>query len=533
MPWRGPQTKGEFPTLGYVAADWIEDTLPIADGPLQGQPFRLYNEQLHHLLWRYRLNPLARAMDGNDAFQFGGSQLVRGQKWGKDPLLAAIDLFHAFGPCDFAGWDADGEPVGKPASSPWVAVAATNDDQTANTWLPLVWMARNSDLADVVGTEIFDTYIKLPGGNLIEQLTTTAVGRLGGRFTAASITESGILIGEGPRGGLTFARTVKRNVGGMNGMWMSATNTWDPTEGSDGQLTYEAKDPHVYVDAKLARVHVDLDDDEALRREVAYVYGDSAKSAGGHVSEQRIMRDCRNSASGEGEVRRFYLSEIVAGEKDAVNVERWNTLATADDPLLAGDTITLGFDGSRSRDATVLWVCRVRDGRLFRGRVWYPEEHPDHRVPRLEVDQAVRDFFTAYDVRYLYADPYLWQDYLDVWAARHADRVVEFPTNVETRMDKVIERFQTAMKTGELSHDGDEDLTQHAKNAALTKGKRKPPREDGDTAGVVQHYMKLAKKRDGRIDVFVAAHLAYAARGQAVEDGALENTTTEAWGYWE
>lgn len=532
MPWRGPEVAGEFPTLGYLAADWIE-TLPIPDGPKKGEPFRLYDEQLNHLLWKYRLDPKATEVDENDAFQFGGSMIVRGQKWGKDPLLAAVDLFHAFGPCDFAGWDADGEPVGKPSPTPWVAIAATNDVQTDNTWLPLLEMARSSDIANLPGCEIYDTYIKHPCGNPVEVITMTAWGRLGGRFTHASITESGILVGNGPRGGVAFGRTLKRNVGGMNGMWMSGTNTWDPTEGSDAQLTYEAKDPHVFVDARLARTKVDLDDGAALRREVIYVYGDAIRSNGGHVSEQRIMRDCRNPSMGESEVRRFYLSEIVAGERDAINVERWTTQERTDDPLQAGDAITLGFDGSRSRDATAIWVCRVRDGKLFRGRLWVPADYPEHRVPRPEVDEAVNSFFDAYDVHYLFADPYLWQDYLDVWAARHPGRIVEFPTNVESRMDKIVERFQTALRAGELIHDADPDLTQHAKNAALAKGKRKPPREDDD-ANRVEHYLKLAKKRTGLIDVFVAAHLAYAARGQAIEDGALvPEETTEVWGFYE
>ncbi len=533
MPWRGPAVKGEFPTLGHLAVDWIEATLPIPDGPKKGQPFRLYDEQVRHLLWKYRLNPNAVEDDGNDAFTYSGSMLVRGQKWGKDPLLAAVNLFHAFGPCEFAGWDANGEPVGQPAPTPWVAIAALNDEQTDNTWLPLLEMARNSEIADLFGVEINDTFIKLPSGNPMEYLTTTAWGRLGGRFTHVSITESGLLIGEGQRGGLTFVRTLKRNVGGMNGMWTSATNTWDPTEGSDAQKTYEAKDPHVFVDARLARVHVDLDDDVALKREIIYVYGDSIRSAGGHVSEQRLIRDCRNKQMGESEVRRFYLSEIIAGTKNAVDPAKWDALTRSDDPLVADEPVTLGFDGSRSRDATAIVVCRIRDGRLFRGKVWVPADFPDHRVPRLDVNDIVDAMFEAYDVRYMYADPYRWQDYLDVWAARYSGRVVEFPTNVERRMDAAIERFQTAYRDGTLTHDGDTTLADHAKATALVKGKRKPPRED-EEANRVEHYLSLTKKGDGLIDAFVAAHLAYEARGQAIEDGALEpDDTTEVWGFWE
>ena len=32
MPWRGPEVPGEFPTLGYQVADWIEDMCAIPDG---------------------------------------------------------------------------------------------------------------------------------------------------------------------------------------------------------------------------------------------------------------------------------------------------------------------------------------------------------------------------------------------------------------------------------------------------------------------------------------------------------------------
>ncbi|NHA02023.1 hypothetical protein G5V59_26905 [Nocardioides sp. W3-2-3] len=100
--------------------------------------------------------------------------IIRGQKWGKDPLIAMIDLFHAFGPCDFAGWDANGDPVGRPHPSPWVFIAALNDRQTDNTWLPLKAMVENSGTADLAGVEINLDMIRLPCGNPIEPLTTTA-----------------------------------------------------------------------------------------------------------------------------------------------------------------------------------------------------------------------------------------------------------------------------------------------------------------------------------------------------------------------
>lgn len=522
MPWRGPEVRGEFPTLGYVIGEWIEAHCIVPDGPLMGEPYRLTGEMWQHLLHAYRLHPDARESDGGDAMVYAGSQLVRGQKWGKDPFNAARCIAHALGPIVFAGWDANGEPVGMPHPSPWVAVAATAEDQTDNTFRPLVTMLRDGPLADTPGLDIGETRVKLPGVGWIDPVTASARARLGGRFTFVSITESGLLVGEGPTGGVTFGRVLKRNVAGMGGQWSEITNAWDPSENSVAQRTYKAKSPMVFIDYRKPRRRVDLEDEDAVLAEIVYLYGDSARRNGGWVSERRILAEIKDPATGEAEARRFFLSEIVAGTKDAVDPVRWDALARDDDPLRPGERITLGFDGSRSRDATSLRACRIRDGRLFYLRVWTPADYPDHKVPRGEVDQAVKDAFEAYEVWYMYADPYRWQDYLDAWAALFPNRVVEFPTTSEIRMDRAIERFMTAFKGGEFTHDGHEISSKHAKNAAMAKGKRKPGRED-DQGAEAAHYLRVVKKKHGAlIDDFVAGILAYEARGQAIEDGALE-----------
>jgi hypothetical protein len=546
VPWRGPEEPGEFPTLGYLILDWIEDHLVITDGPKLGSPFELYPEQAMHVLNRYRLDPEATEDIGNDAFRYGGSQLVRGQKWGKDPILAALDLVHAFGPCDFAGWDADGEPVGKPHPSPWIFVVALNVDQANNTWLPLKAMLEASEFADLPGVDITLDQIRLPGGNLIEKLTTTAFGRLGGRFTAGSLTENSLMTatGEGGNTGkrspLSFAQTLIRSIDGMQGMWAAAANTWDPTERSHAQLVYEAKDPHTYVDVKLSRKKVDLDDDDELRDELTYLYGDTLRENGGHQSLQRLTRSCRDKSKGESEIRRFFLSEILAGEEPLCTPERWAALDRSDpkhpeyDPLVPGEAITLGFDGSRSRDATVLTACRIRDGRLFHLRTWMPRcmcEAPDHRpedcknrkIPRAEVEQAADDAFAAYEVWYLYGDPYKWQETLENLAGKYPKRVLEVPTNVETRMDGMVERFTTARDAGAVTHNGHADLTAHVRDAVIAKGRRKPSKPRVDAHGkLIEHYLKVVKKREGVfIDAAISALLAFDARGQALEDGAL------------
>src|SRR3954463_16286324 len=99
MPWRGPKERGEFPSLGYEVAEWIQAMVAVPDGDAMGQPFVLTDEMYRFLLWHYRL-------DEDGKFVYRRSQLVRPQKWGKGPLSAAMICAEAEGPVRFDGWNA-------------------------------------------------------------------------------------------------------------------------------------------------------------------------------------------------------------------------------------------------------------------------------------------------------------------------------------------------------------------------------------------------------------------------------------------
>ena len=524
MPWRGPNEPGEFPTLGYDVGEWIEAHCVIPDGYRKGEPYQLTDEMWRFLLSFYRLEKHAEPWPAPISLRYTGAQLRRSQKWGKDPLGAAILWAEALGPTRFDGWDAQGEPVGSPYPTPLIACLGTSEDQTDNTWRPLLSMARNGPLVDSPGVrEIGETKVELASGGRLEPVTTSARARLGAPMTFVSVTESHLFALQG--GYRRVVGAVKRNVAGMDGRWLELTNAWDPTEGSEAQVTAESGDKRVYVDTIEPQRVDDLSDDDALYRELLRQYGDSARERGGWVNiKGRIMDEVRSNRHLEADRRRFFLNEIVVGESVFISPERWDALALEAEELRPGTPIALGFDGSKYRDATALVACRLEDGHLFTLAIW---ERPDvaegrWRVPTVEVDAKVRDAFAAYAVSVMFADPYRWQDYLDAWAGSFPDRVVEYPTNVETRMDKAIERFSTAFAGDGITHDGNERLSRHMKNAVVVKGSRKRPRP-GEEDNLTTHYLKLAKRGDGLwIDAAVASILAYEARSHAIEHGALK-----------
>lgn len=523
MPWRGPAEEGEFPTLGYDVGEWIEAHCTVPDGYRKGEPYLLTDEMWKFLVHYYRLYPHADVWPAPDALRYTGGQLRRSQKWGKDPFGAAIIWAEALGPTRFDGWDADGEPVGAPYPTPLIVCLGTSEEQTDNTWRPFVAMGQDDQLANTPGLDLGLTRCLLPGGGKVEPVTTSARARLGAPLTFLTMTESHLFTLQG--GFRKVAGAVKRNVAGMDGRWLELTNAWDPTEGSEAQVTGDNPDERTYVDTVTPQRVEDLADDEALYAELLRQYGDSARECGGWVNiKGRIFGEARSVKHMEADRRRFFLNEIVVGQSVFVDPIRWDALA-AEETLKPGELIALGFDGSKKQDATSLIACRISDGKLFNLRTWEKpgdlEGALQWKVPSAEVDQVVAATFEAYSVTLMFADPYRWQDYLDAWAGRWPKQVVEFPTNVEQRMDKAIERFTTAFAAGQLEHDGDEILARHAKNAVLVKGSKKKLRP-GEEEEIASHYLKMAKRGTGQlIDAAVAAVLAYAARGQAIEDGAL------------
>jgi phage terminase large subunit-like protein len=94
------------------------------------------------------------------------------------------------------------------------------------------------------------------------------------------------------------------------------------------------------------------------------------------------------------------------------------------------------------------------------------------------------------------ADPWGWRSELEAWEERFGDEVVlEWPTNATARMGPACDRFYTAVREGNLSHDGDHRLAAHVAHAhvktttyggVIVKDGRGSPRKiDAAVASVV------------------------------------------------
>lgn len=501
----------------------------VPDGIHQGEPYILTNEMLAFLLKFFRVHPTARPIDNSpsSAFFYRGAQLMRPQKWGKSPFSASTCLAYAFGPIVFDGWDANGEPVGRPHPTPHIQIVSTSEAQTDNTWLALFEMASRGPIAEF-GVDIGMMDINLPGGGKIEPRTSSGHARLGARITYGVFDEPHLMIQS--NGGLLLATTMKRNLSGMGGRWLETTNAYDPNENSVAQRTQESvlngtKD--ILIDYRPPPHRPDLADEEDSLEMLRYCYGDSY-----WVDPARIYADARDPSvcPTMTDAMRYFFNLPEVGVDEAVDPTLWDAKAIIG-PLQPREKIALGFKGGAeavggnepNRAAwTSLVASRISDGRWFHLKTWNPADFIDDPEGfvhmRYLVNLTVMSAFKAYDVRFMVGDPNGWRAELDNWTGLYPKRVVELNTGTESRLDQVVQRFLAAF-AGDMTHDGNEILGAHAKSAAWARGAKRKARPEEGTL-ITQHYLKVVKKWDNRpIDAFVAGMLAEAARGLALEHG--------------
>jgi len=504
--WREPEYAGEFPSLGWLALDWIEEFLVIPDGPHRGEPLVLTDEQARFFVRLYRLHPVT----GRPVVR--RATIVRPKGWGKGPLLATASAFEGCGPCCFDGWDADGNPVGAPWPTPWVQLAAGSESQTTNNWSLLVEMLREGTAGDEFHLDVGQTRVFTPGGGRIEPVTSAAGSREGQRVTFGALDETQLWLPN--TGGVRLAATIRRNTGKTGGRTVEASNCYVPGQRSvaeESAKSAQAGQEGLLYDHRQFPGVVSLKNKQELRKALRHVYGDAR-----WIDVDRIMAEIADSATDENDARRFYLNEVVQSASHAFDGARWAELARPDIVVPPGSWVTLGFDGARFHDTTALIGTVIGSGHQFvLGRWARPEDAPDGwEVDEASVDAAVIEAFDTFDVWRMYGDPPWWEAAMDRWSGRWGERVVSWWTNRDKQMGYAVRAYVTAQRSGELSHDGDPAFAAHVANA------RKRDIRALDEEGLPL-YVITKEHRNSRlkIDMAVAGCLSWEARGDAIASG--------------
>lgn len=508
-------------TLGWGVINWLYEYVLTPGGPHAGEAFMPTMEQARFIVWWY-------AVDETGRFVYRDGILRRLKGWGKDPLAGALALVELCGPVEFSHFDETGQAVGKPKYDPWVQIAAVSQDQTRNTFT-LFPALISPKLKEEYGLDLHKTLIYDKRGKMIEGVTSSPLALEGKRPTFVIMNETQWWVEQND--GKAMAMVIEGNVtkaayGTCRALRIC--NAHVPGQDSVGEDDWEAylktaagkaMDTGVLYDALEAPADTPvseippLDEDpdgfwegiEKLKQGLVTARGDAVWLDIDNIVSSIL--DIRNPVS---ESRRKFLNQVNASEDSWISPAEWDRL-TSDVRLEPGDTITLGFDGSKSNDHTALSACRVSDGAVFLLRSWDPENYPTGEIPREEVDATVRSAFERFNVVAFRADVREFEAYIDSWGKDYKRKLKvnaspNNPVAFDMRGQKKkfaldCERFLDAVLEEELVHNGDPALRWYVLNAH-----RNPTNYDAVS------IRKESKDSSRKIDGAVTVVLAYGAR---------------------
>jgi phage terminase large subunit-like protein len=540
MPWRGPQYEGEFPSLGPQIVEWTEKYLCHGPGDVQGESIELDDELYTFVVKAYRIDPVTGRRVYSRAF------FSRPKGRAKSELAAMLVCVELLGPARFSHWDEQGEPVGKPVTSPLIKCMATEEGQSGNTYenVPVMlahlskYFGNEFPTIDFGRSEQTSSRIFVVGGGEVRPCTASDAAKDGGKETFVVFDETHLYILPVLH---NMHKTVRRNLRKRKAAqpWSLETSTmYAPGEESVAEFTHayaidikegRTRNRGLLFDHKEAPPDIDFTDRESMLKGLRYVYGPFAEN----MDLDSIIEDVWDPQSDLNNSKRYWFNQPTAAANAWLTPQQVDSVVTALQVVADGESICLGFDGSRSRargitDSTALVGSRVSDGHLFFPpwgdgySIWEQPLGPEGfewSVPRTEVDDAVQMAMERYKVIGFYCDPAKWETYVDKWTAQYGPRMLvraKRNTPLEwwmsggriTEVVRATQRLHSGITQQQVTIDaGATALIRHLKNA----------RRRNSTQGIqISKEHPLSSKK---IDAATAAILAFEARGDALAAG--------------
>jgi len=518
-----PDDKGKYwPSLGGQVCDFIEENLVFGPGDLRGAPAKLDDDK-RALIWRmYEVFPRGHAAAGRRRFTRCCLSLPKGLA--KTELAAWISIVeaHPDGPVRCTGFDKRGNPIGGPVTDPYIPVVAYTVEQsdellygTIRVILEECALGRDFDIG-------LGRIMRKRGDGKVVSLSSSPNSRDGARTTFSAMDETHWW---------TLPRLLRAHQTMMaNLAKRKAANPWnleittapEPGAGSVAEKAMEyaqvvkegrIKDTQFFYYHRQASEEHKLDSPQDIRAAVIEASGPAAAL---WRDIEAIVDQFNDPTADISFLDRVYCNRLVKSSQKAFDVSQWKPLVKKGYEVPKGALITLGFDGAMFHDSVGLVGTEVETGHQFVLGLWEcPYRKKDWQAPVEEIEEAVTAAFEHYSVWRLYADPQYWLSYTAKWAGVYGkEKVVEWYTNRYNQMCYAVEAFDTAIKSGKMSHDGHKGLGRHIANAFKHELHRRD--EEGKKLWVIQ---KERGDSPNKIDLAMAAILSWRARLDAVATG--------------
>ena len=508
-------------SLGRQVCQWIEWGLSVPSGPHYKKPIRLTHRQIKNAYDIYKF----ALIDGK--FQRLTPRVVRvGAKGeGKSPEAAMFSAVEFLGPVVPYDVDDDGNLVGRADENALIQIFANSEKQgKRTTWRPLTSMLKNGRAGQKSGLYIGKTQIEV-GSQLISYEAASADSAEGPETTFAVLEEIQYWVGTHM---VELAETVVRNVGKKKGWVFGPTNQPSVGQGSwaESQINAAAEQkPGVLLIRPRATSEpiedlFDKDNKPLVMAQLAEVFGDSADPEEGWVDLESVYRIM--SSTSEYRARRYYLNESAKVEGRLVDPVMWERWKDPTAKIPEGADVVLGFDGSRSRDASGLVAMDMHTGVVELLGLWEKPigvKREEYLIPKDEVRASIVAARERWRCRGLAVDPGIeWKTAAEQWALEWGEGHVSSIGDVTKkatygfvfivwmngqalRTHEIVSTFESAMGADEqpVTHSGDERLTLHVTNMMRADSRK----------GRYLSVDKESEEASARIDGGVAFLLAF------------------------
>ncbi|MFH9765195.1 Terminase [Streptomyces microflavus] len=521
--WRGPEYEGEFPSLGPAIVDWIETYLCHGPGDVIGERVEIDDEFYEFIVKLYRIDPDTGKRKVRRAF------LSRAKGRAKSELAGMLVCAEALADVRFDGWDASGEPVGRPVRSPYIRCLATEEGQSGNTYdnvstmLEFLVEHHGDDFPGIDIGKSAQTSSRIvlhQQRGEITPSTASSAAKDGGKESFAVFDETHLyVLPELRRMHSTVRRNLRKRLAAEP--WCLETSTmYEPGQDSVAEATHtyykaikegkvrDADAAGLLFDHRQAPDGTDLADRDQLLAGLKAAYGPAAA----WMDLDGIISEIWDPQSAASDSRRYWLNQPVAAEDALLDPAEWSLCAS---PLRLedGDDVVLGFDGGKTDDATALIAMRVSDRLVHPLGIWERPDGPvgkNWEVDRKQVSDMVAHAFGRWQVRAFFADVKLWESYIDEWADTYRDELVVRASpkaavgwdmrGRQQELTLATEALVQAIRDGKLPHTDHPTLNRHVGNT------RRRPNRWGVSFG------KESRESPKKVDGFAAMQLADMAR---------------------
>ncbi len=516
-----------WPSLGPLVVKWIEANLVFGPGDKRGEPAKVDREKSGLISRMYEVYPFDHPNAGRRRFRRCVLSLVKGSaKTELAAWIAACEL-HPDSPVRCYDFDGKGRPIGRGVTDPYIPMMAYTEEQTEE----LAYGALRTILENSPIAKDFDIglarIVRKDGTGRAEAVAGSPNAVDGARTTFQHKDETHRMVLPKLKQASDIMRRnlVKRFE---SDPWeLDTTTSFAPGEGSvaEGDWEYataihegrsKEKDPRLFFFHRQAADSYDLED--PVQRRAAVV-----EAAGPIISKwlnvNAICEQWDETDADKPYLERVHTNRLVQASSKAFDTEQWKKLAKPHE-VPDGAFITIGFDGSRHWDATGLIATEVQTGFQWVAGVWQRpatlRKEDEWEVPASEVDAAVDDLFTRYEVWRMYCDPPYWESTVAEWSGRYgAERVIPWCTNRWSQMAYALRSFHNAQRDGELSHDGSAVFQAHI--GAACRNLLNIRDDKGERLWVIQ---KERPDSPHKIDLAVAGCISWEARRDAITAGA-------------